>query len=262
MDLLHTTEVMTIFVKFVCLFGQNLVAMATFLRSLQSGMSSLDWPITKRHFYVLISGGVKPPDISNHILVISRRHAFITILSQNWLVTMVTRLCLLCMGVSQMNSLISDISEPNSALWYVTYNWRYGRFVKFFAYFGQNLVLWQRPLHPCNQKYLLLICRPSNQTVIGLQACLSPFFRYIWRYTYFPVGAMVKINSTSGLKYSRNPPKTIGDHITGDTTMMASLAMSGGRLRPVERSTRFVWLTDTHTNWLYNLSNAANALGR
>jgi len=51
---------------------------------------------------------------------------------------------------------------------------------------------------------------------------------------------MVKINSTSGLKYSRNPPKTIGDHITGDTTMMASLAMSGGRLRPVERSTRFV----------------------
>ena len=128
----------------------------------------------KRHFYVLISGGVKPPDISNHILVISRRNAFITILSQNWLVI---RLCLLCMGVSQMNSLISDISEPNSALICHIYNWRYGRFVKFFAYFGQNLVLWQRPLHPCNQKYLLLICRPSNQTVI--QACLSPFFRYI-----------------------------------------------------------------------------------
>jgi len=32
-------------------FGQNLVAMATSLRHLQSEMSSLDWPVTKTSCY-------------------------------------------------------------------------------------------------------------------------------------------------------------------------------------------------------------------
>jgi len=50
-----------------------------------------------------------------------------------------------------------------------------------------------------------------------------------------------KFNSTSGLtdNYSGFPPKTIGDHISWDT-MTSSLAKIGERLRPVERSTRFV----------------------
>ena len=39
----HTTEVITIFVKFFAYFGQNLVAMATLLRHLQSQISSFDW---------------------------------------------------------------------------------------------------------------------------------------------------------------------------------------------------------------------------
>jgi len=30
-------------------------------------------------------------------------------------------------------------------------------FVIFLAYFGQNLLPWQRPLDPCNQKYFLWI---------------------------------------------------------------------------------------------------------
>ena len=47
MDMLHTTEVMAIFVIFFAYFGQNLVAMATSLRPLQSEMSSLDWSTTK-----------------------------------------------------------------------------------------------------------------------------------------------------------------------------------------------------------------------
>jgi len=47
MDMLHTTEVMAIFVTFVAYFGQNLVAMATSLRPLQSEMYSLDWSTTK-----------------------------------------------------------------------------------------------------------------------------------------------------------------------------------------------------------------------
>jgi len=39
MDMLHTTEVMAIFVIFLAYFGQNLVAMATSLRPLRSEMS-------------------------------------------------------------------------------------------------------------------------------------------------------------------------------------------------------------------------------
>ena len=52
-DMLHTAEVMVIFVIF-CLFeyfGQNIVAMATSLRPLQSEMSSLDWSIMKTPCY-------------------------------------------------------------------------------------------------------------------------------------------------------------------------------------------------------------------
>jgi len=60
--------------------------MATSLRPLQSEMSSLDWPTTKK------------PVISNHILIISRRNAFIAILVQK-LVAVVTPLCPLCTGV-------------------------------------------------------------------------------------------------------------------------------------------------------------------
>jgi len=44
MDMLHTTEVMAIFCDIFAYFGQNLVAVATLLRPLQSEMSSLTWP--------------------------------------------------------------------------------------------------------------------------------------------------------------------------------------------------------------------------
>jgi len=43
-DMSHTTEVMAIVVRFFAYFGQNLVAMATSLRPLQS---SLDWSTPK-----------------------------------------------------------------------------------------------------------------------------------------------------------------------------------------------------------------------
>ena len=79
MDMSHTTELMAIFVKFwpilakiwlqiLAYFGQNLVAMATSLRPLQSEMSSFDWST------------MKTPVISNRILVISCRNAFMAIL--------------------------------------------------------------------------------------------------------------------------------------------------------------------------------------
>ena len=47
MDMPHTTEIIVIFVIFLAYFGQNLVAMATPLRPLQSEMSSSDWSTTK-----------------------------------------------------------------------------------------------------------------------------------------------------------------------------------------------------------------------
>jgi len=50
MDMSLATEVMAIFV-ILAYFGQNLVAMATSLRPLQSEMSSLDWSTTKIPYY-------------------------------------------------------------------------------------------------------------------------------------------------------------------------------------------------------------------
>jgi len=47
----HNSEVMAIFVIILVYFGQNLVAMATSLRSLQSEMSSSDWSTTKTPCY-------------------------------------------------------------------------------------------------------------------------------------------------------------------------------------------------------------------
>ena len=57
------------------------------------------------------------------------------------------------------------------------------------------------------------------------------------------MGAMVNINSISGLadrNISDFHQKTIGNHIFWDSTIVASLVKIGGRLRSVERSTRFV----------------------
>ena len=84
-------------------FGQKLVAMAMSLRPLHSEMSSLDWilalSVVEIHLY-----------------------AFIPILVPK-LVAMVTPLCSLCMGVSQMNSPIAQILSQNQTLHgYVAYN--------------------------------------------------------------------------------------------------------------------------------------------
>ena len=75
------------FFDFLAYFGQNLVALATSLRPLQSEIFSLDWSPRK------------PPVISNHILAISHRNAFTAILLPKS-VGMVTPLCPLCTGVS------------------------------------------------------------------------------------------------------------------------------------------------------------------
>ena len=81
----------------------------------------------------------KPPVISNHILAISHRNAFMTILVPK-LVAMVTPLCPMCKGVSQMNSRIAQTVSQNQTLHrYIAYNWRYGHFCDILAYFGQKI---------------------------------------------------------------------------------------------------------------------------
>jgi len=57
------------------------------------------------------------------------------------LVAIVTYLCPLCTGVSQMNSMIAQtLSENQTMHAYVAYTDIVVIFVIFFAYFGQNLV--------------------------------------------------------------------------------------------------------------------------
>ena len=77
----------------------------------------------------------KPPVISNRILAISHRYAFIAILVPK-LVAMVTPLCPLCTVVSQMNSPIARTLSQNQTLHgYVAYTWSYGHFCDFFGIF-------------------------------------------------------------------------------------------------------------------------------
>ena len=87
---------------------------------------------------------------------------------------------------------------------------------------------------------------PLSQT-----SYLSPFSRYLtlklffhrswWGLIPLPVWRIEILGF---------PPKTIGNHISWDSTLMASLVKIGLRLRSVERSTRFVWQADWLTDSL------------
>jgi len=113
MDMLHTTEVMAIFVIF-CLFWPKI------------------WLAWQRPFnpcnqkcLLYIGRRRKRPVISNRVLVISHRNAFICIYSNfsSILVAMVTPICSLCTGVSQMNSPMARTLSQNETLHgYVAYN--------------------------------------------------------------------------------------------------------------------------------------------
>jgi len=93
------------------------------LTPLQSEMSFLNWLTMKN------------PVVSNHIIVISHRNAFIAIFVPK-LGAMVMPLCPLCMGVSQMNSLIAENLSQNKTLhWCVVFNWSCGHFCEIFSLF-------------------------------------------------------------------------------------------------------------------------------
>ena len=91
MDMLHTSEVMAIFVIFFGLFWPILAKIwLPWQRPLDPcNQKCLHW----------IGRPQKTTVISNHILAISHRNAFIAILVPK-LVAMVTPLCPLCTGVS------------------------------------------------------------------------------------------------------------------------------------------------------------------
>jgi len=85
------------------------------------------------------------------------------------LVAMVTPLCPLCMGVSQMNSPMAQTLSQNQTLHgYVAYNWNYGHFCDFFWPILAKIWLpWQHPLDPCNEKCLPWISRPQKPSVMS-----------------------------------------------------------------------------------------------
>jgi len=139
MDVLHTTEVMAIFVIFWLILAKIWLPRQRPLDP--CNQKCLLWIGRRR----------KPPVISNHILFISRRNAFICIYSN-------FRPKIGCYGNAPL-SLVYSVSEVNSAIaqtlfqnqtlhGYVAYNWSYGHFCEIMAYFGQNLVAVATSLRP------------------------------------------------------------------------------------------------------------------
>ena len=130
--MLHAIEVVAIFVIFDY-FGPNLVAMAMSLRPLQSEMSSLDWIDHKNPLLWVIAFSLS--------LIEMHLHAFIAILVPK-LVAVVMPLCLLCKGVSQINSLMAQTLSQNKALHgCVAYNWSYGYFSDFCLFWPTLVVM-------------------------------------------------------------------------------------------------------------------------
>ena len=141
----HTTEVMSIFVRFSHIFTKTSLL---WQRSLN---------LWSQECRLWIGRPGKPPVLSIHTVASSRRNAIFV----PKLVAMVTPLCPLCTTtvVSQMNSLIAETLSQNQTLHrYVTYNWSYGHFCQICCYFGQHLVAMATSLDPCNQKYLQHSC--------------------------------------------------------------------------------------------------------
>ena len=130
----------------------------------------------------------KSPAISNHIwLSLIEMHLYaLTAILVSKLVVMVTPLCPLCTGVSQMNSPIAQtLSQTQTLHGYVAYIWRYGHFVIFLPILAKNWLLWQRPWDFCNRKCLLWIGRPLkpyHRTKYFVNSCYTSKIMSIQRF--------------------------------------------------------------------------------
>jgi len=102
---------------------------------------------------------------------------------------MVTPLCSLCTGVSQLNSSMAQTRSQNQTLHgYVAYSWSYGHFVIFWPILAKIWLPWQRPLDPCNQKCLLWIDQPRKPPVMSnhiLVISRRSVFKLICNYSNF-----------------------------------------------------------------------------
>jgi len=107
------------------------------------------------------------PVISNRIPGVSRSNASIAILVPK-LVAVVTPLCPLCTGMSQMNSLIAHTLSQNQSLWIWCIQQKLWPFLWYFSpIVAKNWLPWQYPLVPCHQECLVWIGRPRKPPVIS-----------------------------------------------------------------------------------------------
>jgi len=153
-DMLHTTEVMATFVIFLPILAKV----------------SLPWqrPLDPYNQKCLLWIGWprKLPAISNHVLVISHRNAFICIYSNVCpKIGCHVNAPFSLVYVSVTNE-FSDGTNPISKQNSVSLSTEDMVFV-IFAYFGQHWLSWQRPLDPCNQKCLPWIGRLRKPPVIS-----------------------------------------------------------------------------------------------
>jgi len=127
--------------------------MATPLRPLQSEMSCLGWSTTKT------------PVLSNHLLAISHRNAFICIYS-NFCPKIGCHgnapLSLVYVSVIDEFPMAQILSQNQTLHGYVAYNWSYGHFCDLLAYFGQNLVAMATPLRPLQSEMSSLSWSTTN----------------------------------------------------------------------------------------------------
>jgi len=87
---------------------------------------------------------------------------------------MVTPICPLCTGVSQINAPMAQTLSQNQTLYgYVTYNWSYGHFCDFLAYFGQNLVAMATPLRPYYRNVFFGLADHENPLLLVMTFSLS-----------------------------------------------------------------------------------------
>jgi len=117
------------------------------------------------------------PFISNHIPVVSRSNAFIAILVPK-LVAMVTPLCPLCTGVSQMNFPIPQTLSQNQILHgYDAYNWNCGHCCDIIDYFDQKLFAMAISLRPLQSEMSLqwLITKTVTSNHILAISCRNAF---------------------------------------------------------------------------------------
>ena len=147
--MLHTTEVMAIFVIFWPILAKIW----------------LPWqrPLNPCNHKSLIGIGRsrKTHVIRNHIPVVSPRNAFIAILVPK-LVAMVTPLCPLCTGVShQFPDSTNPMSKPNS-VWLSRIQLKLWPFCDILAYFGQKLVAMAMSIRPLQSEMTSLDCSTTK----------------------------------------------------------------------------------------------------